>query len=960
MKKKETDPEGNLILKKGQQKDLLSGGRIAETDASFRSIFENTLDAIYVLDEKCVFIDVNPSATRMYGYDWNEMVGYTPAKLSAPGKNDLIKTEELILRAFKGESQRFEWWGLRKNGEEFPKDVTLNRGLYYGRQVVFAMARDITERLQAIEAIKEREDKYRTLANQLPVGVYRTTIDGRIIYSNLALARILGYESPEELLNTPVSKLYANPSDRDDQLNATKSSYGVIQSVLRLKKKSGDLIWARDYSSQVPGKNDTATYFDGILEDITESKRIEGIIKESEANLKALIENTLENIWSVDRDFRIQYVNEIFTNAFSATFGKKLSRGVNIIDCLPEGLRSLWKERYERTFSNEHYVFEDKIEIPGGKAVYIEVAMNPIVVDGKVVGASMYGRDVTEKRLAELQLQYLSDLRNLLAELSTGFINLPFRELDTAINHSLARMGEFVGADRSYIIEYDFKNNTGTNTFEWCFKGVEPQISAMQKVPLDNFSEWIGLHKSGRIVKVDDSAELPHNSLRELLEIQSIKSMITIPLLTEQTCVGFVGFDSVRQTHLYTEYEEQLLQVYAQMIINVKVRIDKEQRLIRAKEKAEESDRLKTAFLANMSHEIRTPMNGILGFLEILRETNLSEENKAAYIEIVTQSGHRLLDTINDIIEISKIESGELKVHLSRINISELIAYFHGFFSQQAVKNGISFIVSNEMPQKYNIIKSDRIKLESIISNLIRNAIKFTRSGTVEFSCRPDSDVIRFTIRDTGTGIPAEKLDTIFERFVQADQTNSRTHEGSGLGLSIVRAYVEMLNGRIWVESEPGKGSTFTFTVPLVPATDDAPEVKRQYETHPKTEMETKILIAEDDFASFLYLEKLLKGKNVIIFHTTNGADTVKMVRDDPSITIILMDLRMPGMTGLEAVKLIRQFNKTVPVIAQTAYALAGDKEVAMKAGCNDYLTKPIKKEDLQRVIEKHTGRENI
>jgi PAS domain S-box-containing protein len=958
MKKQHKDPENKSDHLSGNLKDEDMNMTVAESGLSYRSIFEHATDAIYVQDREGVFIDVNPAAMRMYGYSRQEMVGSTPDKLAAPGRNDMDRTRDHLLKAFKGEPQRFEWWGKRKNGEVFPKEIVLNKGMYFGKEVVFAMARDITERFLVLEALKESEDKYRSLTDQIPVGVYRTATDGHLIYSNPALVKILNYGSVDELLKLNVSQLYANPSDRESQLTASKQNSGIIQSIFQLKKKSGELIWVKDNSRLVYDKKGNPSYFDGILEDITESKRVESAIKESEANLKAIIENTLESIWSVNRNYEIQYVNEVFAEAYKSAFGVKLYKGVNMIETLTPDMNSIWKERYDRTFKNEHFLFEDRIDI-GEKSIYIEVAMNPIVIDGNVVGASVYGKDVTENKLAQMNLQYLSDLQKLLIDLSAGFINLPIKEIKPAINQSLNKISEFVDADRAYVFDYDPESNTITNSFEWCRQGIKSQIDIMQSISLAGFKEWLDLHKKGEIVKIDDFTDKKWERLRGLMKDPDAKSLLTIPMIHEGEYIGFVGFDSVRHNNLYKGYEQLLLQVYAQTLVNVKERLEKEQKLISAKEKAEESDRLKSAFLANMSHEIRTPMNGIIGFLDLLKEPDLSEENKADYINIVTQSGHRLLDTINDIIEISKIETGELKVNMSAVNISELMAYFHGFFRQQTDQKGLKYIISNKLPGDVQSFRTDSMKLESIISNLLKNAVKFTSKGSVEFGCYLEESDLTFYVKDTGSGIPADQIDIIFNRFVQADISGTRPHEGSGLGLSIVKAYIEILNGKIWVKSKAGEGSHFFFSIPFLPSKEENPtnEIVPAVTEEPSTR--STILIAEDDYASYLYMESLLSGKGVTFLHTTNGADTIKVVRENPDISLVLMDIRMPGMTGVEATRQIREFNKSIPIIAQTAYALAGDRELAIEAGCSDYITKPINRIDLQKMVYQYRDQNN-
>jgi CheY-like chemotaxis protein len=251
---------------------------------------------------------------------------------------------------------------------------------------------------------------------------------------------------------------------------------------------------------------------------------------------------------------------------------------------------------------------------------------------------------------------------------------------------------------------------------------------------------------------------------------------------------------------------------------------------------------------------------------------------------------------------------------------------------------------------------TDRIKLESIVSNLLKNAIKFTSKGTIEFACYLEGNSFVFSIKDTGVGIPADRLDVIFDRFVQADISNSRPHEGSGLGLSIVKAYLKMLGGRIWVQSEPGKGSCFSFSIPCC-----SPEEFKNNEINTllneSPDLKNTVLIAEDDYASYLYLESLLSGNKFKIIRTTDGEATVKAVHENPDIFLIIMDIKMPGITGLEATRKIRQFNTTVPIIAQTAYALTGDRDLTIESGCSDYISKPVNPDEFRRMFKHLTGR---
>jgi signal transduction histidine kinase len=242
-----------------------------------------------------------------------------------------------------------------------------------------------------------------------------------------------------------------------------------------------------------------------------------------------------------------------------------------------------------------------------------------------------------------------------------------------------------------------------------------------------------------------------------------------------------------------------------------------EQELVEAKLLAEENDRLKSAFLANMSHEIRTPMNGILGFAELLKEPKLTGEEQLEYIDIINKSGTRMLNIINDIITISKVESGQMKVFVSETDINEQIDYIYTFFKQEIATKGMEFIAKKSLSVKECIVSTDREKIYAILTNLVKNAIKFSEKGTIEFGydlvANKHPESLQFFVKDNGIGIPKDKQIEIFDRFIQADIGNARAFQGSGLGLSISKAFVEMLGGKIWVESEPGKGSTFYFTI---------------------------------------------------------------------------------------------------------------------------------------------------
>ncbi|MCX6145739.1 MAG: ATP-binding protein, partial [Candidatus Kapabacteria bacterium] len=373
--------------------------------------------------------------------------------------------------------------------------------------------------------------------------------------------------------------------------------------------------------------------------------------------------------------------------------------------------------------------------------------------------------------------------------------------------------------------------------------------------------------------------------------------------------------------------------------------------LIKAKDKAEESDRLKSSFLANMSHEIRTPMNGILGFTNLLKEPNLDGDDKDDFIDMIERSGARMLSTINDVIDVSKIEAGLIEVSISNTNINEQIEDRYAFFLLETNHKGLTLTYHCPLNSDDAIIKTDNDKLYAILTNLIKNAIKFTSEGSIDFGYELKSDFIEFYVKDTGDGIDKEKLELIFERFRQGSESLTRDYEGSGLGLTITKAYVQMLGGKIWLKSELGKGTEFYFTIPYV-------NVKKNINTNinimkihafEKDFRKLNILIAEDDETSQILLTMTLKNHTGNLIIARNGVQAVEACRNHPDLDVILMDIKMPIMNGYEATKKIREFNKDILIIGQSAFALTGDKELALSVGLNEYMTKPL---DIYSLIE--------
>jgi signal transduction histidine kinase/CheY-like chemotaxis protein len=443
----------------------------------------------------------------------------------------------------------------------------------------------------------------------------------------------------------------------------------------------------------------------------------------------------------------------------------------------------------------------------------------------------------------------------------------------------------------------------------------------------------------------------------ELFGAQS-KIWVGIPLVLKKKAIGALVVQSYDNENAYNKSDISILEIIASGISSSLERKRFEGELKVALEKAKESDKLKSAFLANMSHEIRTPLNGILGFANLLAEPELTNDERSIYASVINKSSRRLMNTINDLIEISKIEVGQVDVINKVVSVNKLLNELYTFFLPDANEKELSLNVTYNSDED-SIIVTDEFLLNGILTNLIDNAIKFTNQGTISFGYEMKKDFVEFYVKDTGIGIPDNKKESIFNRFEQAETGHSRSYEGSGLGLSISKGYIEQLGGKIWLTSEEGKGSVFSFTIPYgLDVEEKHQAVKNPLKDAPEKVLsaETNILVVDDEEINLLFLEKILNDKYDNIAFAQSGEQAVETVESIPEIKVVLMDLKMHGIDGFEATRRIKKINKNIVVIAQTAYALEGDREKALEAGCDDYITKPIDKTKLLEMIEGYLG----
>ncbi len=574
-----------------------------------------------------------------------------------------------------------------------------------------------------------------------------------------------------------------------------------------------------------------------VIQDITEQVARQNAIKSAEVRYRSMFtmfrlmaDNMPDMLWAKDLDNKYVFANKAMCeNLLHATDSEEVVGKTDLFFAQRE--RQAFPEREDWHTFGELCRDSDSVVVKSGKPehfdefgnvrgifLFLDVWKAPILDEnGNMIGVVGSGRDVTLQKNTEAEI-YRRDLLLDAATKATALL-VKSENLDETINVALAIVGKAADVNRVYIFQNHesagYKLPLMSQRYEWTDDSVDSRIDNpdLQNVPYEAIDPRMYQALSTGQVIAGNVCDFPEPE-KAGLESQGIKSILMTPVFLDHVFWGYMGFNDCKKERDWTPTEEQILSAAANTIGSAFLRKRNHDELIAAKEKAEESDRLKSAFLANMSHEIRTPMNGILGFAELLKEPDLTAEQQEKYISIIEKSGIRLLNMINDLVDISKIESGQMEIVISKININEQIEYVHNFFRPEVDFKGIHLSISTGLNDQDAIIKTDREKVYAILINLVKNAIKFTNRGNIELGYVKSGKYLEFFVKDTGIGIALDHQQAIFNRFVQANIRNQQVRQGAGLGLSIAKAYVEMLGGTIRLVSEEGKGSVFYFTLP--------------------------------------------------------------------------------------------------------------------------------------------------
>jgi PAS domain S-box-containing protein len=769
------------------------------------------------------------------------------------------------------------------------------------------------EEMQRVYAdLESSTSRYTSLFDFAPIGYLTTDESDYIREINLTGAELLGIER-HMIIGQPISK-FIHPDYQDAyyfHLRNVHISDAKVTTELCLKNHKSNL--NPIYLQFISSRDDSGKGVKSAFIDISLRTKAINQLQENEKKINSIFQASPAGI-GVVADREIVMVNERMCTMLGYEQNELVGRSARILYPGDEEYNKVGTEMYALLEREGIGIVMSRFRHKKGNILDVLISSAPIEADNLSMGITFAALDITrqlntEKELSEIQLKFEMIASN--ARDGVLLINL-----DGTIDYHNESFNKLFG----YNSDESFK------------------LSLMDLFASDENSEKLKFAMSKQ------SARLSKPEIRQNYELLGLKADgATFPI--ELSLSSFMFGTQLMMVAVIRDFSEHKLSQF---------------RLMKAKEKAEESERLKTAFLANVSHEIRTPMNAILGFVSLMQEYSTSEEERKEYFEMIASNGEVLLNLINDIIDLSKLESETLRLSPETFDLSDFMndiyLYLVSDLRLKLKNTSISTSLILPDPRHVSSIIADRLRLRQVLINLIHNAIKFTENGSIELVASLTHDsltgdpMISIHVKDTGIGIPHDKTAFIFESFRQIEDPFTRKFGGAGLGLAIVKRIVEASGGSTGVRSVLGKGSDFFITIPLIKSGISA---KGQNQLSSPPEVFNfggrKVLIVEDKIPNAIYLKSLLSKSNIELIFAGDGVQAVEIFKSSSDIDLILMDIQLPVMDGFEATALIKKINPLIPVIAQTAFASIDDRERVFNSGFDDFVAKPINPKELLR-----------
>jgi len=812
------------------------------------------------------------------------------------------------------------------------------------KERISALEKQIEELKTAGKDLIENQDYFQDIFETVNEGIALTTLRGKVLTVNRNLERIIGVPA-KSLLGRNILRLAS------DLLSAENLKFvlPVLKSLLYGEDILPFQVNFNNKIIEVSARiNRTTKRLTGTVRDITDRKNTEEALTKSELRLRRAELASKSGNWELYLDTNVMIGSEgarklygIGTSPMDYSVAKTVP--------LPEYREMMDKALKELIEDNKPYDIEFRIKnVSTGEIIDIH-SICEYDRKNRILFGSI--KDITDRKRAEKEIRdKSSDLAKLL-EISMELLETTDRKkvFEKIVRGAPGLIGLEAGA--IYLVN-------GENLY---LEAANPQLppdlpEEFRKAVLVNHPH---IHKAittrTHLILSDTIREELTPQERAIVESRNLRSMIYIPLFADKKAVGILIFGTIGKQHDFTGHEMDMCMALSNICSLALENSLLVSNLTIAKEKAEESDRLKTAFLHNISHEIRTPLNAIIGFSGFLDQPDLSPEERKEYIDIIFQSNNQLLSIINDILNISQIETNQVLVHDLPADINHFLKNLHRQFLDDARRAGIEFRLNILSPSEKSIILTDEGKLIQVLTNLLSNAFKFTHNGFVELGYSREGEFALFYVQDSGIGIPESEHSKIFDRFYQVDKSVSRLYSGTGLGLSISNAYVKMLGGSFSVESALNHGSRFTFRIPFRKPVEDGESKPNALCKEEESVLAVKtILVAEDEESNFALVSAILKPSGFRMIRAKNGKLAIDICKTNPEIDLVLMDIKMPVIDGFEATREILKFRPDLPIIAQTAYAHPSDRARALETGCSDYLAKPFNRNQLLELIGKY------
>jgi PAS domain S-box-containing protein len=715
---------------------------------------------------------------------------------------------------------------------------------------------------------------------------------------------LFGWKAGEVLGKSPAEWKFFHEEDKpgiDSSMQKILSgAYIKNKYSNRNYDKQGNILNCIWYNSAIPDNDGKVTSIMSMIDNITRQKEIENRLRESENQYRLLIEITREAIF-INQHNQIVYLNPAAVELFGADNQEQIL-GKSPLDFFHRDYHNMINDRIEKILRGETMpLAEEKVVRLDGTITDVEVAATCFMFKNEPA-IQVVARSISERKRVEEILRR---------------------------NEFLLRMAGNLTNIGGWMVDVKEKKVTWSE-----------QVSEIHQLPPgyspspEEALKYFAPEYHSRIAAVYSKCLKEGLSFDEEVEIitgYGSRVWVRFTGMAERDTFGNIihvigGIQDITEKKVY------------------------ERNLKNALNKAEQSDRLKTAFLNNLSHEIRTPLNAIVGFSELLNQTGHTPDRLRYLTGVIARSSDQLLEIIENIINISTIDTGQTEIFEVETNIDLLFTQLQDKFRKSAKVKDIELNSYCDVSGGNAVVITDEGKLRSVLTHLIDNAIKFTDKGKVEFGCSLNGNFLQFNVSDTGIGIDASFHTSVFERFRQVETELSRKRGGIGLGLPISRHFVETLNGVLWLESVPGEGTTVYFTIPWKPLT----ATKQDNTERQMARKEFKLLVAEDEESNFFLIHEMLSGLNMEILHAWDGKQAVEMIRINSGIDLVLMDIKMPVMGGFEATTLIKELRPGIPVVALTAHALQGDREKAISAGFDEYISKPFPLEKLKNIIDRY------